>query len=224
MGLAIVLLTYNRLEYASKTLTSVLANLKSPEPIHIHIASDGDWAPYLHELREIAEHYVPCSRQITVSNVNRLGYGASYNAATQVVHNLPGVEYVLPLEDDWELVKTLDVAPILQVLQDRVFGCVRMGYIGYTQQLNATFVSHGGHHWLALDPDSPEPHVFAGHPRIETVAWQRRVGEWPQDLQPGQTEWEVAHRRNAREQVAWPIDLIRPSGDCFVHIGAERSW
>lgn len=224
MGLAIVLLTYNRLSYAETTLSSVLANLKTNEELHVHIASDGDKESYLESLREIAEHYIPCSSHITLTSVSQLGYGASYNAATQVVHNLRGAEFVLPLEDDWELKRTLDVDPILQVLKDRVFGCVRMGYIGYTQQLRASFVSHAGCHWLALDPDSPEPHVFAGHPRIETVAWQRRVGPWPEGLQPGQTEWEVAHRREAREMVAWPISLVRPDGDAFVHIGAERSW
>lgn len=223
MGLAVVLLTYNRLEYAQTTLVSTLANLKTGEELFLHIASDGDSEDYLSNLRGLAEHYLEPDH-ITVSNVNRLGYGASYNAATQVVHSLPNVEFVLPLEDDWDLRRTLDIEPILQVLRDRVFGCVRMGYIGYTQQLRCSFVSHTNYHWLALDSESPEPHVFAGHPRIETVAWQRSVGPWPQGLQPGQTEWEVAHRKEARQQVAWPISLIKPEGDAFVHIGAERSW
>lgn len=220
--LAIVLLTYNRLDYAKRTLQTTLTNLKTTEELHVHIASDGDTEEYLQELVGLAKNH--CAEKVTASNVRQLGYGASYNAATQVVHNLNGAEFVMPLEDDWELRSVLDVDPILQVLRDRVFGCVRMGYIGYTQQLRASFVSHAGHHWLALDPDSPEPHVFAGHPRIETVAWQRRVGPWPEGLQPGQTEWEVAHRREAREMVAWPVSMIKPDGDAFVHIGAERSW
>lgn len=222
--LAIVLLTYNRLEYAKRTLASTLANLRTSEELHVHIASDGDEESYLEGLRDLARQHLGCESKVTVTSVNQLGYGASYNAATQVVHNLSGAEFVLPLEDDWELRNVLDVDPILQVLRDRVFGCIRMGYIGYTQQLRASFVSHGGYHYLALDPDSPEPHVFAGHPRIETVAWQRRVGPWPEGLQPGQTEWEVAHRREAREMVAWPVSMIKPDGDAFVHIGAERSW
>lgn len=223
MGLAIVLLTYNRLDYARTTLQSTLHNLKTLEEIRVHIASDGDTEDYLSELRSIASNYL-CEDRITVSNVKRLGYGTSYNAATQVVHNLEGIEYVLPLEDDWELIRPLAIDPMISVLRDRIFGCVRMGYIGYTQQLRCSFVNHGGYHYLALDPDSPEPHVFAGHPRIETVAWERSVGEWPQGLQPGQTEWEVAHRKEARQQIAWPISQINPEGDAFQHIGAVRSW
>lgn len=221
--LAIVLLTYNRLDYAKVTLRSTLTHLKCSEPIHVHIASDGDSEQYVQELRELAELYVPVT-SVTTSNVNRLGYGANYNAATQVVHNLAGCEYVLPLEDDWELVKVLDVDPIISVLSARVFGCVRMGYVGYTQELKATFVSHSGLHWLALDAASSEPHVFAGHPRIETVAWERAVGPWEEGLQPGQTEWNVAKRDQARQQVAWPISLIDPNGNMFAHIGARRSY
>lgn len=223
MGLAIVLLTYNRYEYAERTLISTLANLKTGEEIRVHIASDGDNEGYLASLRVVAGKYVD-SDMITTSNVNRLGYGASYNAATQVVHSLAGIEYVLPLEDDWELVRTLDIEPMLAALRDRLFGCIRMGYIGYTQQLRCSFVSHMGYHYLALDPDSPEPHVFAGHPRLETVAWEKAVSPWPVELQPGQTEWEIAHRPAARQSVAWPVSQIKPDGDAFVHIGAERSW
>lgn len=223
MGLAIVLLTYNRLEYAKTTLISTLANLKTAEDIKIHIASDGDTEDYLDELRKIALQYLD-KCQLTVSNVNRLGYGASYNAATQVVHNLSGVEYVLVLEDDWELIRTLAIDPMIAALRDRIFGCIRLGYIGYTQQLKASFVNHMGYHYLALDPESSEPHVFCGHPRLETVAWQRSVGPWEEGLQPGQTEWEVAHRPAARQSVAWPISQVNPEGDCYAHIGAVRSW
>lgn len=219
--LAIVLLTYNRLDYAMITLGSTLKNLKTNEPIHVHIASDGDDDTYVLTLRAQAESY---GVNVTTSNVNRLGYGANYNAATQVVHNLAGCEYVLPLEDDWELTKPFDVDPIIDILSSRVFGCVRMGYVGYTQELKATFVSYNGLHWLALDANSPEPHVFAGHPRIETVAWERAVGPWEEGLQPGQTEWNVAKREQARQQVAWPISLIPPEGNVFAHIGARRSY
>lgn len=223
MSLAIMLLTYRRLAYAKETLDSTLAHLQTSQEVYVHIASDGDPQEYVDELRAVATAKINRD-YVTSSNVNRMGYGASYNAATQVIHNLSGCEYVLVLEDDWKLTRPLDISPMIEVLKASVFGCIRMGYIGYTQELRGTFVSHGGLHWLALDPDSAEPHVFAGHPRLETVAWQRRVGPWTQGLQPGQTEWEVAHRPAARQQVAWPIDMIKPSGDAWVHIGTERSW
>lgn len=222
--LCILLLTYNRLEYARVTLTSTLRNLKTVEPVHVHIASDGDTPQYIQELVEIAQELLDSNDRVSTSVVQREGYGSNYNYALQTVHNLEGCEYVLPLEDDWELVREFNVDPILGVLHDRIFGCVRMGYIGYTQQLKCSFVSHGGYHWLSFDESSSEPHVFAGHPRLETVAWQRSVGPWTEGLLPGQTEWEVAHRESSRRGVCWPISLITPEGNMFQHIGTIRSY
>lgn len=223
--LCIVLLTYNRLEYAKITLESTLKNLRVNDDtkLHLHIASDGDNEDYVQELYDIAYEYLD-HNQITNSNSQRGGYGANYNLAMQTVHNLANIEFVLPLEDDWELVRLLDVTPILQVLRDRIFGCIRLGYIGYTQRLACNFVSHAGYHWLSFDPASEEPHVFAGHPRIETVGWERSVGPWSEGLHPGQTEWEVAHRPASRIGVAWPISLVTPEGNAFAHIGAIRSY
>lgn len=226
--LAIVLLTYNRLDYAKQTLRSTLKNLILPdgETIHVHIADDGSPDGYVRELSEICVAS-PHVAHWSFSNSEHRGYGANYNLAMQTVHPLshdPQKGYVLPLEDDWELCRPLDLAPIMATLSQGVFGCVRMGYVGYTQPLRCRFVKHGGLHWLEFDPNSEEPHVFAGHPRLETVAWERTVGPWPEGLNPGETEFTVAHNPLARQGVAWPLSLIDVAGDAFAHIGTIRSY
>lgn len=217
-GLCIMLLTYNRPEYAERTLKSTLRNLKYSGYMSVHIADDGSpQENYIKYLCEIASDHV---EEVTFTNAGHVGYGGNYNLACQVVH--PRCRYVLPLEDDWELSREFDIDPIISALG--VFGCVRMGYVGYTQPLRGTFEYVAGYNYLRLDPDSPEPHVFAGHPRIETVEWSRKVGPWPTNLDPGSTEFAVAHRPAARQDVAWPVDLIRPYGDIFCHIGTVRSY
>jgi hypothetical protein len=158
--------------------------------------------------------------ELTLTNSQRRGYGANYNLATQVVHKR--ADYVLCLEDDWELLRPLPVEQYLAALQR--FGCVRMGYIGFTQELRTTLHYIKGVMWMRFYENSREPHVWAGHPRIETVAWQRAVGPWPELLEPGRTEFEVAHKPEARLGVVWPLEYIRPSGDLFCHIGTERSY
>jgi len=217
--LSIILLTYNRPMYAEKTLKSVLRNLKYSGERHVHIADDGTPMPnYIQWLCDIAQD---CGADhVTWSNAERSGYGGNYNLACQTAHR--GATAVLPLEDDWELTREFNIDPIVAALD--VFGCIRCGYVGYTQQLRGEFVSHGGYHWLKFDPDSPEPHIFAGHPRIETVEWARSVGPWPVGMDPGATEFAVAHRPAARQNVAWPVDLIPPSGGLFAHVGTIRSY
>jgi len=58
---------------------------------------------------------------------------------------------------------------------------------------------------------------------LETREFEQDVGLWPIDMQAGSTEFEVAHRPTARRGIVWPVDLIRPRGDAFVHIGTDRA-
>lgn len=223
MTVAVVLLTYNRLEYATRTLESAAKNLESNRhDFRWHIASDGDPNEYIASL-----HDVLCMRvghsNITKSNSERGGYGRNYNLAMQTAHQL--AEWILPLEDDWELTRPLNIDGVIHDMEELNIGCARLGYVGYTQELRGTLLSgrHCGH-WLMFDPKSHEPHVFAGHPRIEYVKWSREVGPWREGINPGDTEFEVTHRPAARRRVAWPLDVVRPSGGMFVHIGTKRSY
>ena len=217
--IAIILLTYDRLDVAKITLESVAANLSTPEDVWMHIADDGSSQEYRDELLELAhKHY---DDRVSITNSERAGYGGNYNVATQIVHQIADI--VLPLEDDWKLTRLLDIVPIVNVLRDGVLDCVRMGYIGYTDELRGRLLHHGGLHWLEFDPASPEKHVFAGGPRRERVAFERAVGPWPEGIEQGATELEVAARPESRLKVAWPVDIIRPTGDAFVHIGTYKA-
>lgn len=219
--IAVVLFTYERMEYAKKTLAA-LSKLSAPgESLWLHIADDGSSQEYRDAL--LLQGRKQFGENVSVTNSERQGYGASYNAAMAYLHSRGDVDIILPLEDDWSLTKKLDLSPIINVLRGGLFGCVRLGYIGTTQELRAKFVSAEGMYWLSLDPDSPEPHVFAGHPRLEIVEWEKLVGPWPTGMSAGQTEFAVAHRREARMGVAWPVDLVHPAGGLFVHIGTERA-
>ena len=214
-----ILLTYDRLAIAKRCLLSVAKNLKASEEFWLHIADDGSSQEYRDELAEMAREFY--GSNVTLTNSQRAGYGGNYNAATQVVHRI--ADLMLPLEDDWELVRELDLDPVAKVLRDGTFGCVRLAYIGMTQTLRGSFVLNGEYHWLALDPDSEERHVWAGGPRLETVEWERAVGPWPEHMEQGQTEFEVAGWPAARYGVAWPVDLIYPRGDAWVHIGTHKA-
>ena len=213
------MLTYDRIAVAKKCLSGVAKNLKASEEFWLHIADDGSPQEYRDELLEMARELY--GTNVSITNSERAGYGGNYNIATQFVHQIADI--MLPLEDDWELLRELNLDPIVRVLRGGVFGCVRMGYIGLTEELRAKFVLAEGYHWLALDPDSPERHIFAGGPRLETVEWERAVGPWPERTEQGYTEFLVAGWPAARHSVAWPVGLIYPGGDAFVHIGGEKA-
>jgi len=217
--ICIILLTYNRLAVAKRCLLSVAKNLKASEEFWMHIADDGSTQDYRDELAELARSLY--GGNVSITNSQRTGYGGNYNTATQVVHRI--ADLMLPLEDDWELVRELNLDPIAAVLRAGIFGCVRMAYIGITQELRGRFVSAEGLQWLELDPDSPEPHVFTGGPRLERVDWERAVGPWMERQDQGVTELEITQRPASRFGVAWPVDLIFPRGDAFAHIGSVKA-
>lgn len=219
--ITIVLFTCNRPRYAETTLVSTLNRMHMGEPIWVHIADDGSPPEDTELLRQIAGGY-DFVMKATSSNAGGNGYGASYNLATQVTHLEADV--ILSLEDDWELTRELPIQRLANVLRgDNGIDCIRLGYIGWTQELRGKFVKGEGDSYLLFDPDSPEPHVFAGHPRLETVEFQRRVGPWPEGQDAGTTEFIVSQRREARQGIAWPVDLVHPRGDMFGHIGSVQA-
>lgn len=230
--LALLLLTYGgspaRCEYAYTTLHAALDRLRYSGPLIVHIADDGSPEAHRNVCFEIAAGYAHV-RGISHSNSERRGYGANFNLASQYVHQ--HAEIVLPLEDDWELTGELDLDPLVDALiTDDEIECIRLGYLGFTRNgglrgsLRAVGDGAEAGLYLRFDPESEEPHVFAGHPRIESVAFERRVGPWPEGLAAGATEFAVCHNPEARRGIAWPLALRPNEGyGVFAHIGSERT-
>lgn len=213
------LLTYDRLDYAKKTIESFYKHVV-PKP-HLHIADDGSSDAYRARLVAVAKS--AGAPGITLTNSERGGYGRNVNLASQVTHDL--AEYVFMLEDDWQLLRPLDLTEYVADMEavDEL-NCVRMGYLSWTQPMWGQLACGPHHKYILLDGNSPEPHVFAGHPRLERVSYQREVGPWPEGLDPNQTEFTVAHWHEARHGVAWPLGLDAREGyGMFSHIGTERA-
>lgn len=227
MRITIGLLTYApsvdhpRAEYAKKTLTSTLSYVDPGDNIlHVHIADDGSDPKHIDSLVEICREY---GYEPTITNAERGGYGKSYNLMCQAVHS--NSDLIMPLEDDWELTRPLKLEYLAKALDENPdIRSIRLGYLGITQPLVGTVAFRSGMTYLLLDPNSPEPHVFCGHPRLETVEYQRDVGAWPEGKRAGETEWEVTHRWPARIGVAWPLDIGLPAsqdwGAIYAHIGS----
>ena len=223
MTLGIVMLTYTpsidnpRHEYAMRTMGSLKKNIIYNGDIRWHVADDGSPPEHFQGLN--------APEGTTLTNSNRKGYGANYNLATQALHEI--CDYMLMVEDDWELTKPLELDPLVEALKNSEIDCIRLGYLGWTQELRGRIMSAANQTFLYLSPDSPEPHVWSGHPRLETVGFQRRVGPWPEGLDPGSTEFQVAKRFESRVGIVWPLDLgIRAGqiqGTLFAHIGQYQA-
>lgn len=246
-NLAVEILTAHRLEYAIETARSTAQNLRHDGPVLWHIADDGDDDNYIgaisDAIRSVLGHD-PIANVITVSQAGGAGYGRSHNLAMQTTHGW--ADYVLVLEDDWRLARPLDTAPIIKMLErkghqtreewawavdappDFEARSVRLGYLGYQWPVTMHLFKTDEHLWAALDPDSPEQHIASGHPRLETVGYQRAVGPWPEGLNPGMTELGWCQLPEARKGVVWPLTIVSLtgsiSGNVYEHIGTTRSY
>ena len=225
---AVVIYSYDRLTTAELTLSALSEYLSYDGPLVLHLSDDGsperpDGTPYIDALRMFAEGVWP-DVDVQTSTSVRMGYGGSYNAASQSTHAYADV--LLPLEDDWELSRPFDITPLVHALADPRVNCIRLGYLGYTQALQGTVIDvNPMGKTLLFDEASPERHIFAGHPRLETRAFQRAIGPWPERIQAGQTEFDVSGRPESRVGVCWPLDLGIPGSQrhdsLFRHIGAD---
>lgn len=222
----ILLLTYEdgQRRTALPTLRAALDHIRYPGPLNLHIADDGSVPGHVEALRRLAGGY-PGVGTIGHTDAARRGYGASYNLATQAFH--PTADVVLVLEDDWVLQRDLDLSPLVDTLYEShpYIACIRLGYLGFTQELRAIRIeATSAGPMVLLDSESEEPHVAAGHPRLELVEHQQEIGPWPEGIAPGATEWEWCRREAARRGVVWPLDYGPASmraDSLFVHTGAH---
>lgn len=221
MTIAVTVFTYNRFEYARRTVAAMAKNLQSSEPLALHIADDGS------RDGDLDAFVAWCRKQkqwasVDSTNSERRGYGASFNLATQQTHQIADVH--LLVEDDWELLRPLNLDQYVPILRKglALVDCIRLGYLGWTQALRGELVRLDGIAFLKFDPWTPEPHVWTGHPRLETRTRQRTVGAWPEGVGAGTTEFAVAERSQSRYGVVWPMD-IKPDGDLFAHIGTVQA-
>lgn len=209
---------------AVPTLRAVQEHLYYSGPLNLHIADDGSPPGHLEALTRVRKAGRAMWDEVSSSNAQRGGYGRSYNLATQYIHERSPGGIVLPLEDDWVLSRDLDLDRLVETLcADNHIECIRLGYLGFTQSLYGEVTETPAGHMLLLEPwTSREHHLFAGHPRLETVAFEKRVGPWPEGLAAGATEFEVSGRAETRYGIAWPLDVGPASmrdDSLFLHIG-----
>lgn len=218
--LTIVLLTYQRTEYAVRTIESVTKNLRYPN-YQWYVADDGSNPEHFDTVMRLLEHL---GAPICGSHSQSISYGAGANRGVR--KGWPDGELTMMLEDDWELTELLDVWVYAALLMERPdVGMVRMGYLN--SGVGGLTMGHTGTLYWALDDTHSSNYssfAFAGHPAIIHKRFFDHYGMYPERWQPGETElkmcWQVAGVNGPK--VVWPAHFGErgPWG----HIGAQQSY
>lgn len=210
---SILIITYKRTTLAVKTIQGVQNHLVYPhEKLHWHIADDGSDEKHLSGIRSILDGY----HSVSFSNAARRGVGASMNMGTEAC--LKHADYILWLEDDWELTHSFDLRPCVELLStyDHI-GMVRLGYI--SPGVVGHLVGGSGHLWWLLDKGPT--YTFVGHASLRHRRFMAAYMPYREDLTPGETELHMCGTFNNKPGpgVVYPA-WIGEYG-VFAHIGGE---
>lgn len=208
----IILLTYQRTEYALRTVRSTKQNLIYNGDIKWIVVDDGSHESHVNAvLAEIGAGNVYCV------NTGKQSYGMLANWAWHMAQS----DVTLWLEDDWELRNPLNITPYVDLLnRHEDIGMVRLGLL----PIDLKLYSIGRDGIMYLDVSKESNYAFSGNPHLK----HKRFGEYgfyPERLNPGQTEitydYQIRHG-DGFSKIVWPVDL--GSMGAWSHIGEIQSY
>lgn len=204
-----MLVTYKRTDLAVRTVTAVKEKLTYPK-LGWHIADDGSPLEHMEALFEAIGERVP------TTNALRKGAGRSMNWGQKEAWQR--ANYILWLEDDWELVHLLDLRPFVQMMEELpTVGMIRMGYI--SPGLSGTLTSAAGQLWWLLNKG--DQYTFAGHAQLRARRFFKAYGPYKEGLTPGQEELYMCSEFTYKQGPTAAINAEMGIYGYFAHIGGE---
>lgn len=211
--ICVVLVTFNRTEYAVRTIRAAIKNLKFDRNIYWYLADAGS--------RE--EHYKACQdelgqQQVIGTHHEYISPGHNWNRAFNFAFEK--MDFVLRLEDDFELQKELNITPYVVALEEKpLMGIVRLG--GLPVGLDCGTIGINGIHYLLMYRTTQ--YAYSGNPLIMHKRFWDHYGGYHEDMKPGTTELEYDNRFREKDgpAIIWPVEI--GGWSCFGHIGAVKS-
>lgn len=222
---AILLLTCNRTPMALQTVKSTIQNLKYPK-LAWYIADDGSEP----------KHIPALMKEIRDSGAELLGFhsermrnpgeegtyhaGLGWNKGLGICHQFS--DFVLVLEDDWNLDEPLDLEKYVKVLIDRQeVGLMSFRILSIGADVHT--VSHDGEIYLRYDRTTQ--YAYSGNPHIRHARYTKKYGWYAEDRNPGLIELHQDDQyRTADEgpEIWRPVNISQWGS--WKHIGSEKSW
>jgi hypothetical protein len=216
--LSIIIQTYQRTDYATRTVRAACLHLIHDGPTNWIVADDGSKPGHVEMiLAEIALH---CPGGSVEVSSGRRSYGRTANEAAALADKKGPVS--LWLEDDWELRRDLYLTPYVDLLNGHgSLGMVRLGHLPVG--LDAQSVGFDGRMYLEIL--NTRQYMFSGNPHLKHARFMDHYGPYPTDRNPGDTEIEydsLVRKGGNGPRIVWPLSI----GDnpLFAHIGEVKSY
>lgn len=227
--LSILLLTYKRTDLSIRTIESTAKNLQYPNAlVSWYVCDDGSPKK---EFQMVIDCLNDNHQQILGSHNRRIRNegqedtffaGKSYNLGLGICHQ--NSDFVLVLENDWELEDHLGLVPYIRLLQEREdVGAVSFRILSVGADVHT--VGHDGKMYLKYLRTTQ--YAFSGNPYIRHARFTYHYGWFAEDRNPGLMELQQddQYRLAVGDDAPWiwrPVDISVWGG--WAHIGSDKSW
>lgn len=225
--LAIALVTYNRLDQALRTIRSTCENLQYPhELVKWFIGDDGSGAEYvqaLHdELHTVTDNVWSASGRIRNEGQEESYFcGKGWNIVLGNAHQYS--DYVLWLEDDWELDEPLNLIPYVRLLEKNG----NVGAVSFRILSIETDVRTKGYEGqMFVQYLKTSQYAYSGNPILRHGRFVNHYGWFDEGRDPGGIELAMDDKYRLDEAngpMIWRPLNISPWG-AWKHIGNEKTW
>lgn len=231
--LAIGLVTYRRTEEALRTIKSTCDNLDYPKELRSwYIGDDGSSPDHLgaivgvlsdREENIIGYHNVRLRHEGQEDSHNA---GLGWNKTLGLCHQKS--DFVLWLEDDWELEKPLELIPYVRLLEEREdVGIVSFRILSVGADVHTvghTVEGYGGQVYLKYLRTTQ--YAFSGNPYLRHARYTKHYGWFAEDRNPGLMELHQDDQYRLAvgdaPQIWRPVDIS--SWGAWSHIGQDKTW
>lgn len=221
--ISIGLVTYKRTKEALETIRSTCENLAYPKELRSwYVGDDGSPGEHvdalLDGLRTRGENILGSFSEKLVPGTHFCGKG--WNKTLGICHQ--NSDFVLWLEDDWQLDEKLDLIPYVRLLQEREdVGLVSFRILSVGADVHT--LGHGG--LVYLQYARTTQYAFSGNPYLRHARYTKRYGWFREDCNPGNLELKQddEYRLAVDGPRIWRPAHISIWG-AWKHIGTEKSW
>jgi hypothetical protein len=215
--ITIILQTWQRTEYALRTIAAARENVRYGGELLWYIADDGSSVDHWAAIWDMLDD-VPFVGGHTL----RRGYGGNAIAAWDAADTVSALTFWL--EDDFVLTQPLDLTPHAYALMDSdELGMIRLGYIDGSKLAPPQTFAGRRYHTIPRDWPDTSFYAFTGHPSLRHARYRAAYGDYPIGLIPGDTELAYAfqYRTGHGPLIVWPEGY--PTDGYFAHIGAVKT-
>ena len=221
--LAIAMVTCERTDLAVRTVFGIKNFLKyEGKQVAWFVGDDGSSAEHERTVKtaiDEAEFHLDDYHNEKMSPGTYFA-GKTWNRVLTQAHYYS--DFILWLEDDWELTKPIDITPYVMMLMEREdVGMVRLGHLAVGSDVN--IVGHNGVHYLNYLRSTQ--YAYSGNPSLRHVRFTKALGPYAEDKNPGDIELDCDSRFRLHPEIPdiWrPADI--PGWGVFGHTGTEKSW